>query len=242
MVFVVSTACLVVALTANHIVHGFGCWGLQPGGRTSALIYDLQILTALISLVWLAIVLSASRKPVNPNRLIMIGCCVVASVIMFMVTGWKAHTSIHYQGAENILAFLPVVFTSLAAGAYDWPPLPKPSRRFWQFSLRTLFVLLTALCVWLGWTVHRTNEQRKAVERAVEWVGEMGGRVYREANIVRGVSLANTTVNDLTPLAGLTNLRVLDLNNTQVSEDQVKEIRKRLLKCHIVWSPPDPSP
>ena len=122
------------------------------------------------------------------------------------------------------------------------PTKPKP-RRWLQFSLRTFFVLVTVFCVWLGWTVHRANEQRKAVE----WVREMGGDVaygYQrdEAGIpivdakppgpkwlrqllgvdyfqeVTVVDLKTTPVSDLTPLAGLKNLELLWLNGTQVSD------------------------
>ena len=120
---------------------------------------------------------------------------------------------------------------------------PKPRRRWLQYSLRTFFVLLTVLCVWLGWTVHRANEQRKVVE----WVKEMGGTVeydyqfdkddvdiddaeppgpawldqllgvdYRQE--VEGVDLADTQANDLTPLAGLKRLEWLAIRGTPLSD------------------------
>ena len=43
-------------------------------------------------------------------------------------------------------------------------------RRYLTFSLRTLFVLLTALAVWLGVVVNRAREQREAV-KAIEALG-----------------------------------------------------------------------
>lgn len=43
-------------------------------------------------------------------------------------------------------------------------------RRRFQFSLRTLLVLLTALAIWLGFTVNRAQVQKKAV-RAIEAAG-----------------------------------------------------------------------
>ena len=123
------------------------------------------------------------------------------------------------------------------------PTKPKTKRRWLQFSLRTFFVLLTVFCVWLGWTVHRANEQRKAVE----WVREMGGLIdydyeYDEdGNFlvdaepygpkwlvqllgadyfqeVSGVDLHGTQVSDLTPLAKLTSLQYLYVWDTQVSD------------------------
>ena len=50
---------------------------------------------------------------------------------------------------------LPTIFAAL-----------KPRRRWLQFSLRTLFVLLTVLCVFCAWlkvTVERARKQREAV-------------------------------------------------------------------------------
>ena len=43
----------------------------------------------------------------------------------------------------------------------------KPSRRWFQYSLRSFLVLLAALAVWLGIVVNRAREQREAV-KAIE--------------------------------------------------------------------------
>ena len=40
----------------------------------------------------------------------------------------------------------------------------KPKRRWLQFSLRTLFIVVTVFCVWLAITAKRAREQRQAVE------------------------------------------------------------------------------
>ena len=40
----------------------------------------------------------------------------------------------------------------------------KSRRRYLTFSLRTLFVLLTALAVWLGVVVNRAHQEREAVK------------------------------------------------------------------------------
>ena len=47
-------------------------------------------------------------------------------------------------------------------------------RRYLSFSLRTLFILLTASAVWLGIVVNRAREQREAV-KAIE---ALGGTVF----------------------------------------------------------------
>ncbi len=38
----------------------------------------------------------------------------------------------------------------------------KPRRRWFRFSLRTFFVLLTILCVWLGVVSKSAHQQREA--------------------------------------------------------------------------------
>lgn len=42
-------------------------------------------------------------------------------------------------------------------------PKTKPNRRWFKFSLRTLLVLMTVLCVWLGLQVNAARRQREAV-------------------------------------------------------------------------------
>jgi len=120
----------------------------------------------------------------------------------------------------------------------------KPHLRFVRFSVRTLLIVLTIFCVWLGWTVERARKQREAVE----WVREVGGWAsydYKRRapkwlmrhlgidffNDVTRVGLTEnlsptarplvadvTPVKDLSPLAGLTSLKVLLLQGTQVSD------------------------
>ena len=123
------------------------------------------------------------------------------------------------------------------------PTKPKPRRRFRQYSLRTLFVLLTVFGVWLGWTVHRANEQRKAVE----WVRKIGGGVAYDYQIdadgrfiadaeppgpkwlaqligadyfqeVSFVELHEKQISDMTLLANLASLETLHIDDTQVSD------------------------
>ena len=46
----------------------------------------------------------------------------------------------------------------------------RPTRRWFQYSLRSFLVLLTAVAVWLGVVVNRAREQREAV-KAIEALG-----------------------------------------------------------------------
>ena len=51
---------------------------------------------------------------------------------------------------------------------------PKRKRRFFSYSLRGLFIVVTILCVALGYWSHRANRQ----QAVVKWVKENGGAVY----------------------------------------------------------------
>jgi len=53
---------------------------------------------------------------------------------------------------------------------------PKPKRQWLQFSLRTLFVVVTVFCIWLGVITKKAREQRLAVEAIRAW----GGSVFYE--------------------------------------------------------------
>jgi hypothetical protein len=52
--------------------------------------------------------------------------------------------------------------------------LPKRRRPWMQFGLRNFLVIVTILCLWLGWYLYRVERQRKAVR----WVLENSGEVY----------------------------------------------------------------
>ena len=59
------------------------------------------------------------------------------------------------------------------------PKVPESSR--WQFSLRTLFIVVTVLCVWMAVIAKQAQDQRLAVEAILE----MGGTVWYEHGEVR---------------------------------------------------------
>lgn len=120
MILVGITILLIASIAINHLVHGFGCWGLQPGGPTSAMIYDLQILTAVLGVLWLLSALSRRTVPYDALRLSAIAFFAFASVATFMLFGWAAHTSIHHQGAENLVAYLTVAATTYLVGRYGY--------------------------------------------------------------------------------------------------------------------------
>jgi hypothetical protein len=116
----------------------------------------------------------------------------------------------------------------------------KPRRRWFRFSLRTLFILVTLASLPLGWVGWGLGEVRK--ERAVvAWVEEMGGRVTygivavavdkswwvkttekwfgeKVLQSINVIDLGETEVSDLSRLAEIKNLETLYLYNTEVTD------------------------
>ena len=121
---------------------------------------------------------------------------------------------------------------------------PKPKRRWTRYliprySLRALLILVTVISVVLGYHVNGVRKQKEAVA----WVKKKGSAVSYEystasAGVKYGwepeylrnllgddffydvvvVNLADQEVSDLSPLASLTNLEYLHLNETAVSD------------------------
>ena len=121
------------------------------------------------------------------------------------------------------------------------PSTPRPRRRWLQFSLRTLLVVMLVLGCGLAWFA-REVEREWAQREAAVTIRKMGGRVEYVAvsggmiptavawlgglidhdlsGYVASVSLKGTRVSDagLVHLQRLTQLVELNLDNTQVSD------------------------
>ncbi len=90
------------------------------------MIYDLQILTAVVGTLWLLVSLSRRTVPYNGLQLTAVAVFVLASVATYMLFGWTAHTSIHHLGPENLLAYLTVACTTYLIGRYGRRHCDRP--------------------------------------------------------------------------------------------------------------------
>jgi hypothetical protein len=69
--------------------------------------------------------------------------------------------------------------------------LLTPKRRWAQFSLGTMFVVVTGICVWLAFQVNRAHRQAVAVSA----IRRMGGEVYYEYQYLETDGETNLTIN-----------------------------------------------
>jgi hypothetical protein len=145
----------------------------------------------------------------------------------------------------------------------EQPTAPKPKRRWYQYSLRTLliFVTLFALaCSWFAVKMQQARRQREAVE-AIE---KLGGEVWYETpndkpgfyyypkhspnstwlrkilgndffdNVnILSYSNTNATDLDLTYLKELTQIHTLDLYNTKITNDGIPFLKK-IINLHTL--------
>ena len=108
----------------------------------------------------------------------------------------------------------------------------KPKRRWYQFSLSSLLVLMTAIAIGPGGWILYEQQQARRQKTAVELLSKSGGEVYARPvwvwsllergspGHVVGIALRDRQTADAgaAPLADLSDLIWLDLNDTNISD------------------------
>ena len=116
----IATIIILLLLAENHRVHGEGCWGLQPGGGWSAMLFNAQALITLNAVCWSLYWLFKGREQA---RVVVIAAgllTAIAAVFAYMKVGWHMHTSMHYQGTENLPTFFLASGAAIILGGYRW--------------------------------------------------------------------------------------------------------------------------
>ena len=94
----------------------------------------------------------------------------------------------------------------------------KPKRRWFSFSLRTMFVLLTAICVWVGYEVNWIRQRQDRLES------------LHVADHVDSVSIRAPGFLWLFGEEGHQHLVVAD---NQMTRDELKVLRSLFPEAHI---------
>lgn len=134
------------------------------------------------------------------------------------------------------------------------PPLtPKPTRRRFQFSLKSLWVLMTVLCGVLGAFWHFVIAPAERQRGAAQMVASLGGQIYRGSpyddfwivdqlrkvlprdyiDSAGSVSLDNSLAQDqdVARLRGLNQLRSVYLRGTRLTDASAPHLRSLKKLC-----------
>jgi hypothetical protein len=97
-----------------------------------------------------------------------------------------------------------------------------PKRRWAQFSLATMFVVVTVLCVWMAIVVNRAHRQQDAVA-AIE---ELGGEVeFEKPNQSRSEAFSRRFLRRWMPQDYFDDVHEVWLNGTRVTNDGLRHLR-----------------
>ena len=103
---IIATLVVLFLLGVNHLIHGPGCWGFQPGGRFSMYLYLLQLI-CLMSAFVTNIIYMARKQMRNMLRCFFFMLIAIGVAGYFLINqGFVIFSSIHNQGVENVLPFV----------------------------------------------------------------------------------------------------------------------------------------
>lgn len=118
MAFVLSTVLVGLLLFANLVVHDFSCWGLQPGGKLTALLFGSQSAISLMALTWMTRQVFQGKFGGRFAVFALALALTIAAIATFATTGWRMYSSIHSQGPENLTTFALASAVALVVGMH----------------------------------------------------------------------------------------------------------------------------
>ncbi len=113
---IVITVLIGMGLAWNHHVHGWGCWGVQPGGHASDQLDVLQLLVATVVCVHAIVCLLRGRYPGSVWIVVVVLMSLAGMIGLHVTDGWTIGTSIHFQGPENLIPFGAASVTAIVGG------------------------------------------------------------------------------------------------------------------------------
>jgi len=105
---------------------------------------------------------------------------------------------------------------------------PKPRRRWYQFSLRTLLVVVLVGAVFAGWVRWRMrwaqdNRERRAA--TIGWIEDKGGRHDAIRRVLRSRSWLERLFDDPGRASAATSVWMVNLDRTQVIDSDLEQLK-----------------
>lgn len=116
----------------------------------------------------------------------------------------------------------------------DKPTAPRsaqPRRRWFSYSLRSLLILITAFCIWLGWRVESTRRQREAIA-AIERMGGLVGYKFQMTPSGVNQKATSDTPAWLWPVFGKGEIVFISFQMKNVDDSDLAELAENLKAIH----------
>jgi hypothetical protein len=120
-ILILLLSIIVLALAViTHLINGYHCWGLQPGGPMMANLFITQSFITTTAIIMSAITAIKHGSKVEiwllVTSLALVGIC----LWQYSITGWRMLTSIHFQGPENLPTFIFCLLPAIILGTRRW--------------------------------------------------------------------------------------------------------------------------
>ncbi|MGO8747380.1 MAG: leucine-rich repeat domain-containing protein [Thermoguttaceae bacterium] len=202
---------------------------------------------AALVAVWAFVVWSAELT--EWSILCLIGCLLTPVVFfldlpVFLLASWYSSKSIIGDVFSVNGDFFQFTLYVLLCGSVQWGLIGlflavwdlRRHRRKFQYSLRTLMLVMFMACIGMSWVSVRIQRARQQKE-AVEAILEMGGRVWYDffgTAFVVECNSSQMTDDGLQDLKELTQLKRLTLGDTKVT-DAGLEALEGLTQLQVLW-------
>ena len=114
----IACGLILYGLLANYIVYGKGCWGFQPGGSNSSVLYASSFVCLLLA-VFRFFKVSYTTKDWRRKKGSAVFFVLGFVVLLHLKFGWRISSSLHGMGNENLLPFMGVLMAFIVVSYVD---------------------------------------------------------------------------------------------------------------------------